>query len=135
MRTGMCGAAVVRAADAMLRALGGSEAWLVLPLMSMPDDPSAQLGLLDPGVKNIALSPVVVRNLRTENAGPRRRLEFLISASVMDVRVSEAGAGSAQELFDDALGILYSGEMFHIEGVGRDDFGGEPYLYRAVAVE
>ena len=126
---------MVRAADAMLRALGGVEAWLVLPLMKMPDDASAQLGMVDPGVKNVPLTPVVVRNLQTENAGPRRRLEFLISASVMESELSAQAANSAQELFDAALGIMYGAELFRIEGMVTDEFAGTAYLYRVVGVE
>jgi hypothetical protein len=135
MGPGMGAAAVVRATDAMLRALGGTDASLVLPLLTMPDDPSAQLGLVDPGIQNVSLSPVVVRRLQTESTGPRRRLEFLISASVMECQLSAQGAATAQQLLDGALGILYGGEIFHIEGMATDEFGGTPYLYRVVAVE
>ena len=68
--------ALVRAADAMLRSLGGSEIKLLLPLFQIGGDAGAQLGLSDPGVEEVLLSPVVVRNLPTESTGPRRRLEF-----------------------------------------------------------
>jgi hypothetical protein len=119
----------------MLRALGGLQVSLVLPLTNMPDDASAQLGLVDPGIKEVPLSPVIVRNMQTESTGPRRRLEFLISASVIEAELSGQAMGSAQQLFNEALGILYGGEMFHIEGMATEDFSGIPYLYRVVAVE
>src|SRR5579864_6680517 len=78
---GVCGAAVLRAADAMLRALGGEEISMLLPLNAMPGDPAGQLGLADPGVEEVRISPVITRYLPTENNGPRRRVEFLVPAS------------------------------------------------------
>ena len=60
---GITGAAVVRAADAMLRTLGGDQVILLFPLSQMPNDPSVQLGLVDPGVQQVPFSPVVVRTL------------------------------------------------------------------------
>src|SRR6185369_8345124 len=58
------GMAVVRAAEAMIQALGGEEVTVLFPVVALPDDPAAQLGLADPGVQEVAISPVVVRNLR-----------------------------------------------------------------------
>ena len=132
--TGLNGIALVRAANAMLRSLGGAEVELVLPLVEMPDDASAQLGLVDPGVRQISISPVVVRNLPTSNNGPRRRLDFLLPASVVDEQAIEQNAASAQALFDSALGIAYDSEVFHIEGFVTEYFGSTAYLYRVVAV-
>lgn len=51
MQFGIFGMALVRAADAMLRSLGGSEIRLLLPLFQIGADPGAQLGLTDPGSK------------------------------------------------------------------------------------
>ncbi len=132
---GVSGVALVRAANAMLQSLGGAEVQLLLPLMGMPDDPSAQLGLVDPGVQQIPVAPVVVRNLPTANNGPRRRLEFLLPASVIDEEITEQNVASAQALFDNALGISYDNEIFHIEGFSTEYFGGMAYLYRVVGVD
>ena len=60
---GVSGAAMLRAAEAMLRTLGGDTVSLVFPLVAMPDDPAAQLGLVDPGTEEVKFSPVVVRSL------------------------------------------------------------------------
>jgi len=133
--TGICGIAVVRAADAMLRSLGGEEISLLLPLLGMPDDPVAQLGLVDPGVEEIKLAPVVVRNLQTENTGPRRRVEFLVPASAVAAELASRNVASARAFFDSALGAMHQGELFHIEGIATEYFGGTAYLYRVVAVE
>src|ERR1019366_2485161 len=47
--TGISGAAAVRAADAMLQTLGGTEVILLFPAAGMPADGVAGLGLVDPG--------------------------------------------------------------------------------------
>ena len=114
---GIGGLAVVRAADAMLQALGGYQITIVFPLVAMADDPSAQLGLADPGVQQVTFYPVVVRSLGNSNTGPRRRLEFLISSTAVDAAVVSQNAASAQALFDSALGINHDNDLFHIEGV------------------
>lgn len=132
---GVSGVALVRAANAMLRSLGGEEVQLVFPLMGMPDDPSAQLGLVDPAVQQVTIAPVIVRNLPTSNSGPRRRLEFLLPASPIEEAVVAQNVSSAQALFDNALGLIRDGEMLHIEGFTTEYFGGMAYLYRVIAVD
>ena len=125
----------MRAADALLRALGGDQIGLILPLPAEAGSDSTQLGLIGPGVQQLTISPVVVRTLPAPNTGPRVRLEFLISASAVATAVDEEGAGSAQSLFDLALGIQHQTDLFHIESVSTEYFAGTAYLYRVVAVE
>jgi hypothetical protein len=127
--------AVVRAADAMLQALGGDSVSMLFPLVSMPNDPSAQLGLADPGVEEVTFTPVVVRALVTSAAGPRRRLEFLFSATAVAGELTSRNVASAEVLFDGALGLLYDNDLFHIESVTTEYFAGATYLYRVLAVE
>jgi hypothetical protein len=127
--------AATRAATAMLRALGGAEIFLLLPQVGMPDDPSAQLGLVDPGIEQVRLAPVVVRNLPTQANGPRRRVEFLVPAGAVADELAARGVASAQVLLDGALGILHNGEVFHVEDVCGECFAGTTYLYRVTAVE
>ena len=129
------GAAVVRAADAMLRAIGGDTVTLAFPLVMLADDPSAQLGLADPGVQLVSLFPVVVRSLPSPNTGPRRCLEFLISSTAVDATVVSRNAASAEALFDSALGLNYDGDLFHIESVISEYFAGAKYMYKVTAVE
>ena len=132
---GVQGAALMRAADAMLRALGGTEVSILLPLLGLPDDPSVQLGLVDPGVEEVKFSPVVVRSLATDNSGPRRRLEFLLPASSVAEQASDHNRASGAALIEGALGVVYQGALFHIEGMTTEYFAGTAYLYRVVGVE
>jgi hypothetical protein len=133
--TGMSSAAVVRAADAMLQALGGDQVSMLFPLITMPNDPSAQLGLADPGVEEVIFCPVVVRPLVTPATGPRRRLEFLFSGTTVGEQLTSRNVASAEVLFDSALGLLYDNDLFHIENVTTEYFAGTAYLYRVLAVE
>lgn len=130
----IAGNAVMRAADAMLRALGDDGISLVLPLPSASADPGSQLGLSDPGVRLVPISPVVVRNL-PGTSGPSVRVELLISASAISDAVMEQGLGSPEALFDSAIGIQFQSSLLHVEQMTADYFGGVAYLYRVIAVE
>ncbi len=129
------GAAIVRAADSMLRALGGTEITVMFPGLILPDDPSAQLGLVDPGVEEVPLSPVVVRILQAGSTGPRRQLEFLISGATIADELSSRNVANAEALFSNALGIVYEGDLLHIENVVTEYFADAAYLCRVLAVE
>ncbi|HWF39779.1 MAG TPA: hypothetical protein VG322_14750 [Candidatus Acidoferrales bacterium] len=131
----IAGTAVLRAADALLRVLGGNQIGLVLPLPTETGSDSTQLGLTDPGVQQLTISPVVVRTLPAPSTGPRVRMEFLISASAVASAVDAEGAASGEALFDLALGIQFQTDFFHIESVSTEYFAGTAYLYRVVAVE
>jgi len=69
-RIGACGGSNAGAPWAELKSL------FLLSLLQLPEDSSAELGMVDPGVEEVRLSPVVVRNLVAEAGGPRRRLDF-----------------------------------------------------------
>lgn len=132
---GISGAAVVRAADSMLHALGGTEISVMFPSLTLPDDPSAQLGLVDPGVEEVFFSPVIVRILEVASSGPRRRLEFLISGATVAEELSSRNVATAEALSANALGILYQGDLLHIENVVTEYFADAAYLCRVLAVE
>jgi hypothetical protein len=132
---GVGGVALVRAADAMLRALGGTEVSFLFPAIGLPDDASVQLGLVDPQVEEVRFSPVVVRNLPTSNSGPRRRVEFLLPASVVRSVAIDRNVASGETLLNGALGVLLRGEMLHVEGIVTECFAGTAYLHRVTAVE
>lgn len=132
--TGISGMAVVRAADAMLQTLGGAEVTFLFAAAGLPADQAGELGLVDPGVEQAQIAPVIVRELATENSGPRRRIEMLVGRSATAEQVSQRNVASAEVLFETALGVVYGGEVFHIEGFGTERFAGVAYLYRVVAV-
>jgi len=132
--TGISGAAAARAADAMLRTFGGTEVTLLFPAAGLPADAVAGLGLVDPGVEQALIAPVVVRELTTENSGPRRRLELLVGQAAMAEQVSQRNVASAEVLFETALGLVYCGDVFHIQGFVVERLEGVAYLYRVSAM-
>jgi hypothetical protein len=128
MGSGICGAALVRAANAMLAALGGDQVSLLLPGTAMASDAAGQLGLVDPGVQNVIIAPVVTNNVPTGNQGPTRRIEFTLPASAIEAQLPTLGMGSAENLFDAVLGLVYDGDIFHIESVVTENFAGTAYF-------
>ena len=125
----------MRAADAMLRALGGDEIMLVLPLPASSSDIASQIGLADPGVQQVRLTPVLVRTLPAPPSGPVQRRELVVSVSAVASAVEEQGLASAEALFNMALGIEHRGTLFRVENTSTDYFAGIPYLYRVTVVE
>lgn len=140
--TGISGAAAARAADAMLRTLGGTEVTLLFAAAGMPADGIAQLGLVDPGVEQVVIGPVIVREFTMESSGlrprvsdgPRRQIELLAGPSAMAEQVSQRNVASADVLFETALGLVYDGEVFHIQGFVVERLAGVAYLYRVSAM-
>jgi hypothetical protein len=124
----------VRAADAMLRTLGGTEVILLFAAAGLPAGAVAELGLVDPGVEQALIAPVIVRELTTETSGPRRRIEVLAGQAAMAQQVSQRNVVSADVLFETALGLVYSGEVFHIQGYVVERIAGVAYLYRVAAM-
>ncbi len=135
MGSGICGSGLARAADALLKALGGETISLVLPAMATASDAAGQLGLVDPGVQEVLISPVATQALATGNLGPRRRIEFTLSASTITNQLPALGMGTAEELFAALIGLNYDGDLFHIETIVPENFAGTAYLYVVTAVE
>ena len=135
MGGGMGGSALVRAADALLKTLGGETVSLLLPETATASDAAGQLGLVDPGVQEVAISPVVTRALVTGNLGPRRRIEFTLPASAIADQLPALGMGTAEDLFNAVLALNYGGDLFHIEKVVPENFAGTAYFYVVTAVE
>jgi len=133
--SGICGVGMKRAADALLRALGGEAVTLVLPATAMANDAAGQLGLVDPGVHEISVSPVVRRELPAGNLGPRRRVEFTLPAAAIANELPGLGMASGDDLFNAVIGITYDGELFHIEKVVPESFAGTVCFYVVTAVE
>jgi hypothetical protein len=132
--TGISGAAAIRAADAMLRTLGGTEVILLFAAGGLPVGGLTELGLVDPGVEQALIAPVIVRELTTETNGPRRRIEILAGQAATAEQVSQRNVASAEVLFETALGLVYDGEVFHIQGFVVERLAGAAYLYRVAAM-
>jgi len=135
MGGGICGSGLLRAADAMLKALGGETVSLLLPATAMAGDAAGQLGLVDPGVQEVVISPVVLREMTTGNLGPRRRVEFTLPASAVANQLASLGMGTSDDLFNAVIGLTYGSELFHIESVVPESYNGTVCFYVLTAVE
>jgi len=135
MGSGISGAGMMRAVDAMLQALGKDTITVLLPATATAGDAAGMLGLVDPGVQEVTLSPVLVTELPTANLGPRRRIEFTVSASAIASQLATLGMATADDLFNAALGISYGNSLFYVETVVPDSYAGTVCSYVVTAVE
>ncbi len=122
-----------RAAEAMLRALGGESVSLLFPVATGTPDLADELGLVAAAVEEVAVAPVVVRALVPDNGHARR--ELLFAASAIRAQVDARSAATAEALFQSAVGVLHQGRLLRIVSVTPELFAGEAYLYRVLAVE
>lgn len=127
-------ATLARAAQAMLRALGGDEVVIRCPAAPAGDDAGAELGLEGPVTEDVTVSPVVAGPGAARTSDPRLRLEFLFAAATLVPYLADRGE-SAEDFFAGALGIVYGQKLLHIETVTAESFAGTPYLYRVIAAE
>ena len=59
----------------------------------------------------------------------------MVPAAAVQAEMIDRNVATADALFDGALGVMYAGDLLHIESVTPEYFAGTPYLYRVAAVE
>ncbi len=125
-RDAVRGQSMVRAADAMLRVLGGTEVVLRFATPGSGDTAVAD---------DVPISPVVVIPLSAASPGLRLRYDFLVSATAAAELVESRAADSAEALFNSALGVLFQNRLLRIEGLAVELAGGVVCLHRITAGE
>ena len=125
--------AVARAAEAMLRALGGGPVTLRVP--AMLDVGDTGLGLAVPVLEDVELTPAVVRTLAADAQTGRGRHEITFSAKSVLEQADLRAAESAEALFDAALGVVLRDRLMRIERVEAESLGDVEYLYRVIVAE
>jgi hypothetical protein len=128
------GFAAVRAAEALLRTLGGCTIYVRIARAVVTSGDGSQLGLQPVATDDVELSPAVTRAL-PRKADSQRRMEITISAASLSRAKDIEDADSAQQFFNAALGIVYAEKLWRIESLLVDDFAGTPYLYRVIVRE
>jgi hypothetical protein len=122
-----------KAADTLLRAMGGRSVMLRMPAPAMPADPAEQLGLATPVFQDMPLAPVVFRKARaTVVAGKTTKWELLVSATAITNLVGSLEYASASVLFAEAFGVLCDSELLEIVSATTEQANGEPYIYRLI---
>ncbi len=124
--------AFARAAEAMLRALGGGEVVIRCAVAPAANSANAELGLDGPVTEDLTITPVVARPLLPRVSASQTRMEFLFAAAILQPYLADRGE-SADDFFTSALGIVHEGKLLHIESVTAELFASAPYLYRVTA--
>ncbi len=126
-------AAAVRAADTLIRSVGGRQVLLRTPAPANPDDDGEQLGLSVPVFQDFPLSPVVYRRVRpTFNAitSTPTRYELLVSATAVNALIGPQIFTSAETLFASAFAVVIDSILLEIVSATTSEIGGAPYMYR-----
>jgi hypothetical protein len=138
--------AAARAADILLRTLGGRSVLLRMPAPATPNDATEQLGLAQPAFQDAPLAPVACRKARatisglsTNSGAPSKlrlggitRYELLVSASAVQALVADLQSPSASILFADAFGIVIDGVLYGIVSATEEQVYAQPYVYRLI---
>lgn len=120
-----------RIAASLLRACGGTVAYLQVPPAVGDQNDGGQIGLDAPNLQLIPLSPAIFHKMRSYMLeGQQQRYELRISAEAVATQVAGMQLTSADALFAMASGVVLGGELFMIEGVSSLEDEGEVYLYR-----
>ena len=125
-----------RLADALLRASGGTTAYLQMPTAPGDAGDTGQLGLDAPNFQPLPLSPVILRRMRrVMTEGQPQEYELLVSGSAVSAAVGAMQVASADLLFQMAAGVVVAGELFLIESVALSEAMGAVYVYRLLLRE
>ncbi len=120
---------LAHAAEAMIRALGGSAITLLFP-MSSASQLVPGLGLGSQATQQVEVSPVAMVRLPVDSKIAETRLEILIPATAVFMSMAEQLAATLQNFFDSALGLIHEGRLLRIESWSTEYFAGSPYMFR-----
>lgn len=123
---------LVRAVNAMMRALGGATVQLRVPT-NATSGIDRELGLSPALLDEIELAPVVVRNLATKDG--RAQIEVLMSANGLDAVLAARGGGCARNLLKTVESVRHHGRLFQVTELSADSFAGLEYMFRIKASE
>jgi hypothetical protein len=118
----------VRAAEALLRTLGGDEVVFRVPASTANSGDSAQLGLAGAATEDVAIGPVVVQNSRS-SPNQAGELELLISAASLAKSREITKTSDALTFFESALGVVVREQLMRVVSVKAEQLGGVAYLY------
>jgi len=119
-----------RAADTLLRSLGGFSVSLQIPAVSAGGD-AAEIGITTQTYQQLPLSPAIFRRVRIPlSEGAPEKYELMISASAIEAQVGALQLTSADALFAQAAGVSVNGKFFLIEAIAAPEAFGQAYLYR-----
>jgi hypothetical protein len=119
-----------RVAETLLQALGGTSVVVRVP-MGAGSGEASQFGLATVPAEDVTIHPVVVRSVEPKGDA-RIRIELIFSAASLSRAKEIHSVADALEFFYSAIAILHQENLFKVEAVLADEFGGTPYLYRVM---
>jgi len=126
----------VRAADSLLRSLGGFSVGLRVPTAAAAAVDGEQLGISSPLFQDLPLSPVVFRKLRSVMVeGQTVKYELLVSSSAVEAAVAVQQVASSDVLLAMATGIVVNSILFLIEATSFSEWQGNVCVYRILLRE
>lgn len=123
--------AVARAANAMIKALGGATVRLRIA-SAAADGLESELGITATTCQEIEVSPVVVRNLDAKNG--REQIEVLMSSNTLDLMIPASGIANGMEFLNKVQAILCDERIYIVTRVSAERFAGVEYMYRLKAL-
>lgn len=125
------GRAAVRAAEALLRVLGGTR--VSFRVMAATAGSGADLGLSCAAAQEVELAPVVVRCAGSESG--RRRYELLVSAAAVAQACARCEMDDSLAFFAAVVSVEHRGVNLRVERHEGEEHGGTTYLHRVMVTE
>ncbi len=126
---GATGQGWARAAETLLRTLGGGEARLLLPVPSGAEATTRELGMGAVEPEAVSVAPVVVRAVADEE----QKLELVLAATTIDALAEARQFASGEALLKALCGVVVRDRRLRVEHFTTEYFGGMPYLHRLTA--
>ena len=122
-----------RAADALLRTMGGEQITLRIADPSAGDT-NSQLGITSPTASDVQIAPAIVEILPPAPDGTRR-IQVLLGAKGVQPVADSYGVTDIPAWLLASQGLVYRGQLMPIKTVTSNCFGGGEYLYLLTATE
>ncbi len=123
---------MIRAANALTRALGGATVTLRLG-SSAAEGWERELGVTAAACQEVELSPVVLRHKGRSDG--REQVEILVSVHALDALMPACGVADPMDFLKRVRAVKSGGREFFVAEVSAQRFAGVEYLYRISAVE
>lgn len=125
--------AAQRAADSMLRILGPTQVALRIAEPSTGDT-SNQLGITNPTVEDVPLSPAVVRLVSALHE-PKSRYEVLLSAGALHQAIATYQVADVATWLLTSVGLVHRDALLRVDTVKVDHYAGSECLYHLFVSE
>ena len=125
--------AISRAADALVRAAGGTQVVLLFPL-SIGGGTLSELGAAGQTAEQVIFCPASVRSVPVTSgssaSGPATiHLEISVPASTVNPILDARQVDTGEDLFTGSLGVLFEGRLLCIRKVVTEHFAEAAYLF------